>query len=130
MDKMPKKEDGNGNWFIRPHHLETLTKHPKSIQDDVLNTRYISHVNQSYGKKQEVNESEQAISKIEAHLEKLKQKQFHIMNMRGEDPDDLEEIKYQTEREGLRQYEVFIADKKRFDTKEMLIQAYEDLLTY
>ena len=45
MDKMPKKEDGNGNWFIRPHHLETLTKHPKSLQDDVLNTRYVSHVN-------------------------------------------------------------------------------------
>ena len=72
MDKMPKKDDGNGKWFIRPHHLETLTKHPKSIQDDVLNTRYVSHVNQQYGKKQEVNESELAIEKIEAHLEKLK----------------------------------------------------------
>lgn len=46
MDKMPKKEDGNGKWFIRPHHLEALTKHPKSIQDDVLNTRYFSHYNQ------------------------------------------------------------------------------------
>lgn len=45
MDRMPKKEDGNGKWFIRPHHLETLTKHPKSIQDDVLNTRYVSHYN-------------------------------------------------------------------------------------
>jgi hypothetical protein len=31
MDNMPKKEDGAGNWFIRPHHLETLTKHSKSI---------------------------------------------------------------------------------------------------
>ena len=42
---MPTKEGGNGKWFIRPHHLETLTKHPLSVQDDVLNTRYISHYN-------------------------------------------------------------------------------------
>ena len=72
MDKMPKKEDGGGNWFIRPHHLETLTRHPKSIKDDVLNTRYISHYNQQHGKKEEVNESQLAIEKIEAHLESLR----------------------------------------------------------
>jgi hypothetical protein len=46
MDNLPKKEDGNGNWFIRPHHLETLTSHPKSVRDDVLNTRYFSNYNQ------------------------------------------------------------------------------------
>lgn len=43
MDKLPKKSDGGGNWFVRPHHLETLTQHPKSIPDDVLNTRYVSN---------------------------------------------------------------------------------------
>lgn len=53
-----------------------------------------------------------------------------MMTQNGEDPDDLEEIKYKTEREGLRQYETFIADKKRFDSKQLLIQAYEDLLTH
>jgi hypothetical protein len=25
MDNLPKNEGGNGMWFIRPHHLETLT---------------------------------------------------------------------------------------------------------
>jgi vacuolar-type H+-ATPase subunit I/STV1 len=129
MDKMPKKEDGAGKWFIRPHHLETLTQHPKSIQDDVLNTRYVSHYNQQHGKKEEVNESQLAIEKIEAHLEALKSKQYYMMTQLGEDPDDLEELKHKTEREGLRQYEAFIQDKKRHDTKELLIQAYEDLLT-
>jgi hypothetical protein len=44
-NNMPTKDGGNGKWFIRPHHLETLTKHPLSVQDDVLNTRYISHYN-------------------------------------------------------------------------------------
>ena len=67
---MPTKE--NGKWFIRPHHLETLTAHPQSIKDDVLNTRYYSHYNQQYGKKEEKNENEEAIKVIEAHLENLR----------------------------------------------------------
>lgn len=42
---MPKESDGNGKWFIRPHHVETLTQHPQSIKDNVLNTHYYSHYN-------------------------------------------------------------------------------------
>jgi hypothetical protein len=72
---MPTKEAGNGKWFIRPHHLETLTKHPLSVQDDVLNTRYISHYNQNYGKKEERNDNAEAITKIEEFLNTLKSKQ-------------------------------------------------------
>jgi len=45
MENLPKKEAGNGKWFIRPHHLETLTEHPLSVKDGVLNTRYFSHYN-------------------------------------------------------------------------------------
>jgi len=45
MDNLPKKEDGKGQWFIRPHHLESLTQHPNSIKDDVLNINYVSHYN-------------------------------------------------------------------------------------
>ena len=124
---MPNKDDKR--WFIRPHHLESLTNHYNSLKDDVLNTRYVSHYNQQHGKKEEVNESQLAIEKIEAHLEALKSKQYYMMTQLGEDPDDLEELKHKTEREGLRQYEAFIQDKKRHDAKELLIQAYEDLLT-
>lgn len=69
---MPNKEGGNGKWFIRPHHLETLTQHPLSIKDDVLNTRYYSHYNQSFGKKEEKNDNADAIVNIEKHLEHLK----------------------------------------------------------
>jgi hypothetical protein len=74
MDTLPKKDTGNGKWFIRPHHLESLTKHPLSVKDDVLNTRYISHYDQNYGKKIEINPAEEAISKIENHLSELKSK--------------------------------------------------------
>lgn len=65
MDTLPKKEGGNSKWFIRPHHLETLTRHPLSVKDDVMNTRYISHYDQEFGKVKQVNESEEAIEKLE-----------------------------------------------------------------
>jgi len=42
---LPQKGDSQIKWFIRPHHLETLTNHPQSVKDDVLNTRYYSHYN-------------------------------------------------------------------------------------
>ena len=42
---MPRKEDGKGKWYIRPHHLESLTNHQLSQKDEVLNTHYFSHYN-------------------------------------------------------------------------------------
>ena len=43
QDAMPNKDDKK--WFIRPHHVESLTNHYSSLKDDVLNTRYFSHYN-------------------------------------------------------------------------------------
>ena len=42
QDNLPSKDD-NKKWFIRPHHVESLTNHFHSLKDDVLNTRYFSH---------------------------------------------------------------------------------------
>jgi len=99
---MPTKQSGNGKWFIRPHHLETLTKHPLSIKDDVLNTRYISHYNKHYGVKEEVNINADAIVQIEQHLADLKQRANMINMQRGKEPDDLfmEELAEKTRLEG------------------------------
>jgi hypothetical protein len=79
---LPSKEKEKV-WFIRPHHLETLTEHPNSIKDDILNTRYFSHYNIDHGKKVEVNEAEIAISNIEEHLNELKNRSFAISASRG-----------------------------------------------
>jgi hypothetical protein len=32
------------DWFVRPHHIETLTEHPKSIKDNWLNPKYYSKI--------------------------------------------------------------------------------------
>ena len=57
-------------WFIRPHHVESLTNHFNSLRDDVLNTRYFSHYNRD--KDKELSHNEQAIEYIESHLEGLR----------------------------------------------------------
>ena len=52
--------------------------------------RYVSHYNQDYGKKMEVNPSEQAITKIETHLDELKNRMASLMMEKGE-PLDLQQ---------------------------------------
>ena len=65
IDNIPKKEDGRGKWFIRPHHLETLTVHANSIKDGVLDTRYFSNYDQEHGKKKEIDTKVEALDNIE-----------------------------------------------------------------
>lgn len=93
-NNMPTKETKGGSekWYIRPHHLETLTHHPLSVKDDVLNTRYISHYNQEYGKKEERNDNGEAINYIESHLETLKSQMTGLMMARGKNPEFMEEL--------------------------------------
>ena len=125
---MPTKEQGNGKWFIRPHHLETLTRHPLSIKDDVLNTRYISHYNQSYGKKPEVDVKADAIEDIEKHLDKLKRRMTAMQVERGEDLELMEELSDKMRLAGHAAFETFVNDKTRYESKQLIIEAYEGIL--
>ena len=125
---MPQKDGGNGKWFIRPHHLETLTQHPLSIKDDVLNTRYYSHYDQNYGKKEEKNNNADAIVKIEEHLAMLKGQMSSILMKKGKFEDPLEELYEKTKMEAAQEFEKFINDKTRQDSKQLIIQAYEEIL--
>jgi hypothetical protein len=94
-DTLPRKDDGDGKWFIRPHHLENLTKHPRSICDDLLNTRYFSHYNLDYGNKQEENIAQTAIERIEAHLGRLKAEAAVHMRQRGQSPEVVHDELYE-----------------------------------
>ena len=124
---MPKKED---NWILRPHHVETLTAHTQSVKDDVLNTRYFSHYNQDYGKKDETNPAVLAISHIEDMLEELKGKQMTMATPKGKDIyDENEKLKKKTDRIAHEKFELFMArDRVPEDTKVLMISAYEDVL--
>ena len=86
------KDSGDGKWYIRPHHLESLTKHPQSVKDDVLNTRYFSHYDQTYGKPVEINKSEEAISKIEEHIARLRSNMRVLLMGEGKNAEMLDEM--------------------------------------
>lgn len=89
---LPKKESGNGKWFVRPHHVETLTTHVRSVKDDVLNTRYYSHYENPKDQKKKP-EIEEATIGLEEQLQKMKE-QIRLFQMRQGtwDPDKEEEL--------------------------------------
>lgn len=71
---LPKKESGNGKWFVWPHHVETLTWHIKSVKDDVLNTRYYSHYENEDDKNWKKPEIEEAIASVDEQIQLMKQR--------------------------------------------------------
>ena len=129
---LPQKGVVTQKWFIRPHHLETLTGHEQSVKDDVLNTRYFSHYNQQYGKKEERNEAEEAIKCIEGHLGRLKGECFNIQMQKGVNiaaiEDHIEDQREKIHRKAQDEFEKLISDKTRLDQKGLIIEAYESVL--
>lgn len=105
--EIEKEKVDDDKWFIRPHHIESLSGHPNSIRDDVLNTHYFSHIEQSYGKEPEVNESELAISEIEKMLTTLRNRQEHMYRQRGVkwDYEDYDNLAYKLRDEGQRKFD-------------------------
>lgn len=54
----------NKPFYIKPHHIESITNHHNSIKDEVLNTHYFSHHNKDFDKKKEVNDKEMCIELV------------------------------------------------------------------
>ena len=71
---MPQKESGSGKWFVWPHHVESLTRHVKSVKDEVLNTWYYSHYENADDGNKKKNEVEEAIGGLEQTLQDMKDK--------------------------------------------------------
>lgn len=106
--------------------METLTGHELSIKDDVLNTRYYSNYNNN--KKEEKDDSVEAINNIEKHLHELKMNHTILAIQKGVNPDAMEEMHDDLRLEGHSAFEKFINDKSRFANKELIIEAYEGVL--
>ena len=89
---LPSSKDAS-KWYVRPHHIESLTSHHNSIKDDVINTRYFSHYNSNFGKKQEIDEKGTCVDYIEKHIQALKVKQTVMAMGLGIDLDDIDQLK-------------------------------------
>ena len=106
QDHLPSKDD-NQKWFIRPHHVESLTNHFNSLKDDILNTRYFSHYEDD-DKGPGPSDNEQALNHIRRHLEKLKMKQNVMTLQRTNGEKDfeqmIEDLKSQTNVEAYKKF--------------------------
>mmetsp|Transcript_13206 Transcript_13206/g.20585 ORF Transcript_13206/g.20585 Transcript_13206/m.20585 type:complete len:136 (+) Transcript_13206:2683-3090(+) len=65
---------------------------------------------------------------IEQHLQKLKNQMAKLMSERDEGPEHMDELRNEMQREGLYAYEKFITDKTRFNSKNLIVDAYEGVL--
>lgn len=133
QDNMPARDEKNSKpWFIRPHHIESLTNHFNSLKDDVLNTRYFSNYNRD--KEVELTNNEKAIDYIENHLEQLRMKQNAMTLAKTGGQKDfeqlIEEMQKKTSVEAYKGFQAFIKDKNpRPSPKILCIEAYESILT-
>jgi hypothetical protein len=53
-----------------------------------------------------------------------------MMLQRGDDPDNMDNLRETTKHEGLMAYEKFINERKRLNPKDLIIDAYEGVLTH
>lgn len=125
---MPGKDQ---EWFIRPHHVESITNHHLSIKDDILNTRYFSHHNNDFGKKPEINDKEECLNYIQKQVQQLKMKQTVIELSSGYDLDALDKKKkdQKIKEEASRKFEQAIRQKPEGIGNQLCIEAYEKILT-
>lgn len=126
---IPSKKDGK--WFIRPHHIEKLTTHVKSIKDDVLNTNYYSHYHDETKNKVKNDDVTSAIQGLEAKINELRD---HIKMTRMAngtwDPDEEELLETDPEinREARNRFEALMNEGKSGKKNRHMLEAFEALL--
>lgn len=127
QQQLPAKD--NQKFFIKPHHIESITNHHNSIKDEVLNTHYFSHHNKDFNAKKEVNDKELCIEYVEKHIQNLKMQQTTIAMQRGIDMDAYDvKNKMELSRKVQEKFEKLVREKTDGNGKELCITAYEMIL--
>lgn len=86
IDKERVKNDKE-KWYLRPHHIETLTEHPNSLRDNLLDSNYYSFytemekdmngrflTEEEVRKKREPSDKDIVIASLENQLHELRSK--------------------------------------------------------
>ena len=126
---VPSKKDGK--WFIRPHHIEKLTTHVKSIKDDVLNTNYYSHYHDESKNKVKIDEVSSAIHGLENKISEIKDYvKMMKMNNGTWDPDEEQLLVEDPEinREARNRFERLMKEGKTGKKNLYTVKAFEALL--
>jgi len=56
IQQMPMKE--GDRWFTRAHHIQSVTKHPKSVVDDLCAIEHLDQIQEMYRTKEPEDEEE------------------------------------------------------------------------
>jgi hypothetical protein len=129
-EQSPGKKD---KWFVRAHHLESLTKHPLSKVDDVLNTKYYSYYKKDFEDEKPSIEKEmkgmtqEMIGYMESEIDKLKSRLYMAEQLKKEGmpmEDNRVSLALNTQGERLR-LEQKVAEIKKMmtDPKSQLIKS-------
>lgn len=94
------EESGSNPWYVRPHHLETLTEHPYSLKDNVMDSNYYSYYSalerdfkggylsqEETDARQAPTETDNLISTLESQLQNLRSQLGSIEARRAESGD-------------------------------------------
>lgn len=132
---MPDEEE---KWFIRPHHIESLTNHARSIRDDFLNTNYYSHYNTDLIaplKEHVIRDKVECLKMLQEYIKDLKSRQraYMVHPTVNVDYDDL----MKSEARAMDMYHnqltdmfnSFMKDKTKQNAKKLVIDAYEAMNT-
>jgi len=67
-------------WFIRSHHIETLTEHPKSVKDNLMGAEYQTYYSEIEKPKVELKTAfgEKILGNKEQLIEHLESQRKHI----------------------------------------------------
>ncbi len=71
-------------WFIRPHHVQVLTENPKSIKDNVLDSKYISKIKGITIEEQLATEKYKQLKEKDKQLNHYKQRLDELADLEKE----------------------------------------------
>jgi hypothetical protein len=130
----------NKEWFICPHHIESFSNSNKAINDDILNTKYISYygkpeINQQINNKKREEILDDLINETNNHVINLKNEMYNKskLNLKNKKKyNELQNLKFEAQKnfipgkvfekeEKLKEFEEMIKDPNNIeDLNEML----------
>jgi len=128
MDKDP--------WYIRSHHIETLTEHPKSVKDNILGAEYMSYYSALpkdtalTAKEKEIvgySDKESLIKNLEENRKRLKEELDSKQSVRTQRKGQMTTSDIQNSK-GFKEVSKYYDTRDTTEGPGLMVKAYEGIL--
>ena len=117
----------NKDWFIRPHHIESISNSKKAINDDILNTKYISYygkpeTNENINNKNREEILTDLINETKNNIDSLKNEMFNKSKLNSKNKklyNDLQNLKFEAKKNFI-PGKIFKKEEKIKELEEMI----------